>query len=113
MTTVSVMINSKISKIQLLCDGLFHEGVNGLMQREDRAEVIQKLSFYQIPGGSGNCVAASLVYSSTGILIDSENLLINALVLLTTGRRTEMGLSLIQQPDEDDKFSFLLAFWGL
>ena len=82
------------------------------MQREDRAEVIQKLLFYQIPGGSGNCVAASLVYSSTGILIDIENLLINAMVLLTTGRRTEMGLSLIQQPEESDKYSFLLAFWG-
>jgi len=59
------------------------------------------------------CVAASLVYSSTGILIDSENLLINAMVLLTTGRRTEMGLSLIKQPDEADKYSFLLAFWGV
>ena len=92
---------------------MFHEGVNGLMQREDRSEVIQKLLFYQIPGGSGNCVASSLVYSSTGILIDSENLLINAMVLLTTGRRTEMGLSLIKQPDEADKYSFLLAFWGL
>ena len=67
-------------------DGLFHEGVNGLMEREDRDEVIQKLLFFQIPGGSGNCVASSLVYSSTGILIDSENLLINSMVLLTTGQ---------------------------
>ena len=24
-----------------------------------------------------------------------------------------MGLSLIKQPDEDDKYSFLLTFWGL
>ena len=56
------------------------------MEREDRDEVIQKLLFYQIPGGSGNCVASSLVYSSTGILIDSENLLINSMVLLTTGQ---------------------------
>ena len=83
------------------------------MQRKDRDEVIQKLLFYQIPGGSGNCVASSLVYSSTGILIDSENLLINSMVLLTTGRRTEMGLSVIKQPNELDKYSFLLAFWGL
>ena len=105
--------NTSLSKTGHLGDGTFHEGVNGLMQREDRAEVIQKLLFYQIPGGSGNCVASSLVYSSTGILIDSENLLINSMVLLTTGRRTEMGLSLIKQPDEADKYSFLLAFWGL
>ena len=92
---------------------MFHEGVNGLMQREDRDDVIQNLLFYQIPGGSGNAVIASLVYSSTGILIDSENLLINAMVLLTTGRRTEMGLSLIRQPDEEDRYSFLEAFWGV
>ena len=37
--------------------------------------------FVTLLGGSGNCVAASLVYSSTGIMIDQKNLMINSLGL--------------------------------
>ena len=53
------------------------------------------------------------VYHSTGVMIDLENVMINSLVLLATGKPTPIGLSKITQPDEPDRYSFLLAFWGL
>ena len=108
-------------------DGLFHEVVNGLMKHSHKS-ILKSLPLFQLPGGSGNCVAGSLgmfynrerrfyylfeVYHSTGVMIDLENVMINSLVLLATGKPTPIGLSKITQPDEPDRYSFLLAFWGL
>jgi len=46
-------------------DGLIHEVINGLMEREDWEEAI-KTPLGVVPGGSGNALAASIVYASTG-----------------------------------------------
>ena len=40
-------------------DGLFHEVVNGLMKHLNRS-ILKSLPLFQLPGGSGNCVAGSL-----------------------------------------------------
>ena len=41
-------------------DGLFHEVVNGIMKNPKKDKILQNLPLFQLPGGSGNCVAASL-----------------------------------------------------
>lgn len=78
-------------------DGLFHEVVNGLMQRTDAAIAVTRLALIPIPAGSGNSLAASIIYSSTGIHGDSD-LLQNMLVMLATGIPTKTSICRIQQP---------------
>ena len=46
-------------------------------------------------------------------MIDLDNIMLNSLVLLATGRPIPIGISKIIQPDEETRYSFLLAFWGL
>ncbi|CAK8696350.1 unnamed protein product [Clavelina lepadiformis] len=46
-------------------DGLVHEVINGLMDRVDWEQAI-KTPLGIVPGGSGNALAASIVYASTG-----------------------------------------------
>lgn len=41
-------------------DGLFHEVVNGLMKNPKKNKILESLPLFQLPGGSGNCVAGSL-----------------------------------------------------
>jgi len=44
-------------------DGLVHEVINGLMDRQDRDEAI-KMPIGIVPGGSGNALAAAIIYAS-------------------------------------------------
>ena len=39
--------------------------------------------------------------------------MLNSLVLLATGRPVPIGISKITQSQEETRYSFLLAFWGL
>ena len=66
------------------------------MQREDRAEILKKISLIPIPAGSGNSLAASIIYSSTGIHND-EDLLLNMVVLMATGYPTKATICKIEQ----------------
>uniref|UniRef100_H2ZQE6 DAGKc domain-containing protein n=1 Tax=Ciona savignyi TaxID=51511 RepID=H2ZQE6_CIOSA len=47
-------------------DGLVHEVINGLMERTDWEKAI-KTPIGIVPGGSGNALAASVIYASTGL----------------------------------------------
>ncbi|XP_018666861.2 sphingosine kinase 1 isoform X2 [Ciona intestinalis] len=47
-------------------DGLVHEVINGLMERRDWKTAI-KTPIGIVPGGSGNALAASVIYASTGL----------------------------------------------
>jgi len=93
-------------------DGLFHEAVNGLLQRQDAATAVEKVFLFPVPAGSGNALAASLVYSSTGISND-DDLLTDALVLLATGKPSKSTICRVRQVGKDDLFSFLLQMWGM
>ena len=73
-------------------DGLFHEVVQGLMQRPDAISAAGKLSLVPIPAGSGNALAASIIYSSTGLHNDPD-LLLNMLVMMATGKPTKATMA--------------------
>merc|ERR1712062_218149 len=76
------------------------------------ATAVEKLFLFPCPAGSGNALAASLVYSSTGISND-DDLLLDSLVLLATGKPTKSTICRIRQQGRDDLFSFLLQMWGI
>jgi len=88
---------------------LFHEVVNGLMQRPDATTAVSRLSLVPIPAGSGNALAASIIYSSTGIHNDPD-LLQNMLVLFTTGVPTKTTITRIQQPGQELGY-IIRHFW--
>lgn len=97
-------------------DGLFHEVVNGIMKREDAEHAAKQICLVPIPGGSGNALAASIVYTVLGIHND-PNLLQNMLIIFANGSPTP-GTILRWQIESDketteERFSFLCGMWGI
>merc|ERR1712136_374571 len=90
-------------------DGLIHEVINGLMERDDWEQAI-KTPLGVVPGGSGNALAASIVYASTGH-ISTENLLSDSLFEIARGLTRDMSLMHVQLR-EKSFYSFLNIGWG-
>ena len=95
-------------------DGLFHEVVNGIMSREDAEQASKQICLVPIPGGSGNALAASIVYTVLGIHND-PNLLQNMLIIFANGSPTPSTILRwqIHSTETQTRFSFLCGMWGI
>ncbi|XP_015809791.3 sphingosine kinase 1 [Nothobranchius furzeri] len=92
-------------------DGLLFEVINGLVERPDWEEAIQK-PLGILPGGSGNALAASLLYYSGAPPVSGEDLLVSCGFLLCKGSVSHMDLVSIQLSSGPRLFSFLSLAWG-
>nr|CAB3266531.1 sphingosine kinase 2 [Phallusia mammillata] len=90
-------------------DGLIHEVVNGLMDRNDWKIAIQT-PIGIVPGGSGNALAAAIVYASTGQHA-SLDLVTDSMFEIIKGRSRDLSLVYIQS-QSSFYFSFLNVGWG-
>uniref|UniRef100_A0A1B0FA55 sphingosine kinase n=1 Tax=Glossina morsitans morsitans TaxID=37546 RepID=A0A1B0FA55_GLOMM len=89
-------------------DGLFHEILNGLMQRTDWSKASKILGV--IPCGSGNGLARSVAYSYKEPY-DSKPLLSSALTIIG-GHSTLMDIMKVELENKTI-YSFLSVGWGL
>nr|XP_018666860.1 sphingosine kinase 2 isoform X1 [Ciona intestinalis] len=90
-------------------DGLVHEVINGLMERKDWKTAI-KTPIGIVPGGSGNALAASVIYASTGQEV-SSNIVRDSMFEISRGRWREMSLMQAEMGDRTF-YSFLNFGWG-
>ena len=96
-------------------DGLFHEVVNGIMKREDAEQAAKQICLVPIPGGSGNALAASIVYTVLGIHND-PNLLQKMLIIFANGTPTPgtiLRWKIGSDRETEERFSFLCGMWGI
>nr|XP_039265564.1 sphingosine kinase 2-like [Styela clava] len=91
-------------------DGLIHEVINGLMDREDWQTAIN-MPLGVVPGGSGNALAASVVYASTGQII-SNNLDLDSLFEVVKGKTRKLSLVAAETAAGQRFYSFLNFAWG-
>ncbi|XP_018666860.2 sphingosine kinase 1 isoform X1 [Ciona intestinalis] len=90
-------------------DGLVHEVINGLMERRDWKTAI-KTPIGIVPGGSGNALAASVIYASTGQEV-SSNIVRDSMFEISRGRWREMSIMQAEMRDRTF-YSFLNFGWG-
>jgi len=83
-------------------DGLLNEVINGIMKRNDWLELVQKVPFGMIPGGSGNALIATL-----GGITPAT-----AAFFIIKGKTCTLDLFSIVQNDIR-KYGFLLVEWAV
>ncbi|KAH8379181.1 hypothetical protein KR009_003405 [Drosophila setifemur] len=91
-------------------DGLFHEIVNGLLQREDWAHVLPHLALGIIPCGSGNGLARSIAHGYNEPYFSKP--VLGAALTVISGRSSPMDVVRVQLQDRS-VYSFLSIGWGL
>ncbi|XP_060759904.1 sphingosine kinase 1-like [Neoarius graeffei] len=92
-------------------DGLLHEVINGLMEREDWNEAI-RTPLGILPGGSGNALAASVHhYTQAGPAL-GEDLLLSCCFLLYKGLVCPLDIVSVHLSSGPRLFSFLSLAWG-
>ncbi|XP_065658370.1 sphingosine kinase 1 isoform X2 [Hydra vulgaris] len=87
-------------------DGLLHEYFNGLFERCDWNEVL-KVPVSILPTGSGNALAATLMYSAKEAFEISSSVFI-----LLKGKSHPLDLFLIQT-EKEKRYGFLSVTWGM
>ncbi|XP_062447742.1 sphingosine kinase 1 isoform X4 [Rhea pennata] len=92
-------------------DGLLHEVVNGLMERQDW-EAAVKTPLCILPGGSGNALAASINHYAGNDHAGKRELLTNCAFILCKGLHTQMDLVSLSTASGTRLFSFLSFGWG-
>nr|XP_033816696.1 sphingosine kinase 1 [Geotrypetes seraphini] len=92
-------------------DGLFHEVINGLMERSDWQSAIKK-PLGILPAGSGNALAKSITYYAGNDAADYQDLLTSCTFLLCKGLVVPMDLVSITTASGKHLFSFLSFAWG-
>ncbi|AOA64101.1 Sphingoid long-chain base kinase [Komagataella phaffii CBS 7435] len=85
-------------------DGIPHEVINGLYQRDDRAECFEHLTVTQIPCGSGNAMSLSC--------LDTNDPAEAALSVLKAPS-VRIDLMAITQPSQPVRLSFLSLTYGM
>ncbi|XP_067403706.1 sphingosine kinase 1 isoform X2 [Emydura macquarii macquarii] len=97
--------------VVLAGDGLLHEVVNGLMERQDWDAAIKK-PLCTLPGGSGNALAASINHYAGNPRAFKEELLTNCTFFLCKGLYAPMDLVSLSTASGKRLFSFLSFGWG-
>ncbi|KAG2460823.1 FBF1 factor, partial [Polypterus senegalus] len=92
-------------------DGLIFEVINGLMERADWCDAIQK-PLAILPGGSGNALASSINNYSRFPPVTGNHLLLNCTFLLCKGLISPMDLMSVTTASGHRLFSFLSVSWG-
>ncbi|TYZ60516.1 hypothetical protein PybrP1_009294 [[Pythium] brassicae (nom. inval.)] len=87
-------------------DGLLSEIVQGIMQRPDWEQAIQQ-PLGIVPGGSGNGLAASLLYRS-GEAMEP----LSAAFALVKGSANELDVTSVRNSNGDTMYSFLSLEWA-
>ncbi|XP_068148038.1 sphingosine kinase 2 [Drosophila tropicalis] len=90
-------------------DGLFHEIVNGLMQREDWEQVLPNIALGIIPCGSGNGLARSIAHGYNEPYFSKP--VLGAALTVISGRSSPMDVVRVQLK-ERSVYSFLSIGWG-
>ncbi|KAH8327590.1 hypothetical protein KR074_002120 [Drosophila pseudoananassae] len=90
-------------------DGLFHEIVNGLLQREDWAHVLPHLALGIIPCGSGNGLARSIAHGYNEPYFSKP--ILGAALTVISGRSSPMDVVRVQLQSRS-VYSFLSIGWG-
>jgi sphingosine kinase len=89
-------------------DGLIHEVVNGLCHRADWQELKETINIGFIPGGTGNALTKSVLFTSK-----EEYGVQEAAFLVAKGRKMLMDCTEIEGEYEPHKiFSFLSVAWA-
>ncbi|XP_017000944.2 sphingosine kinase 1 [Drosophila takahashii] len=91
-------------------DGLFHEIVNGLLQRQDWAHVLPHLALGIIPCGSGNGLARSIAHCYNEPYFSKP--VLGAALTVISGRSSPMDVVRVQLQTRS-LYSFLSIGWGL
>ncbi|XP_020809700.1 sphingosine kinase 2 [Drosophila serrata] len=91
-------------------DGLFHEIINGLLQREDWAHVLPGLALGIIPCGSGNGLARSIAHGYNEPYFSKP--VLGAALTVISGRSSPMDVVRVQL-QQRSVYSFLSIGWGL
>nr|XP_016926201.1 sphingosine kinase 2 [Drosophila suzukii] len=91
-------------------DGLFHEIVNGLLQRQDWAHVLPNLALGIIPCGSGNGLARSIAHCYNEPYFSKP--VLGAALTVISGRSSPMDVVRVQLQNRS-LYSFLSIGWGL
>lgn len=91
-------------------DGLLYEVINGITSRPDGKEILDKVMFSPIPGGTGNGLAKSILFQSNEVYHP-----INSTFVTIRGRKSPLDLSTVSLNNNKDKllYSFLSLSWGL
>nr|XP_033815880.1 sphingosine kinase 2 [Geotrypetes seraphini]XP_033815881.1 sphingosine kinase 2 [Geotrypetes seraphini]XP_033815882.1 sphingosine kinase 2 [Geotrypetes seraphini]XP_033815883.1 sphingosine kinase 2 [Geotrypetes seraphini]XP_033815884.1 sphingosine kinase 2 [Geotrypetes seraphini] len=92
-------------------DGLLYEVINGLMERPDWKEAIQK-PVGILPCGSGNALAGAINFSGGFEQALTVELLLNCTLLLCHGAVEPMDLVSVTTCSGTRSFSFLSVAWG-
>ncbi|KAH8288026.1 hypothetical protein KR018_000998 [Drosophila ironensis] len=90
-------------------DGLFHEIVNGLLQRQDWAHVLPHLALGIIPCGSGNGLARSIAHGYNEPYFSKP--VLGAALTVISGRSSPMDVVRVQLQNRS-VYSFLSIGWG-
>ncbi|XP_017127095.1 sphingosine kinase 2 [Drosophila elegans] len=91
-------------------DGLFHEIINGLLQRQDWAHVLPHLALGIIPCGSGNGLARSIAHCYNEPYFSKP--VLGAALTVISGRSSPMDVVRVQLQNRS-LYSFLSIGWGL
>ncbi|SPP77124.1 sphingosine kinase 2 [Drosophila guanche] len=90
-------------------DGLFHEIVNGLLQREDWAKVLPSIALGIIPCGSGNGLARSIAHGYNEPYFSKP--VLGAALTVISGCSSPMDVVRVQLQNRS-LYSFLSIGWG-
>ncbi|XP_017135365.1 sphingosine kinase 2 [Drosophila miranda] len=90
-------------------DGLFHEIVNGLLQREDWAKVLPNIALGIIPCGSGNGLARSIAHGYNEPYFSKP--VLGAALTVISGCSSPMDVVRVQLQSRS-LYSFLSIGWG-
>lgn len=91
-------------------DGIYYEVLNGIMQRQDWKEVLERLPIGIIPCGSGNGLAKSVSFSNNEPYEPKP--ILSAALTAVRGKTAPMDLVRVETRSEI-MFSFLSIGWGL
>lgn len=110
-----IVINADLTKFRTILvfsgDGLVHEVVNGIYERDDAEDIFQRVHIVPFPVGSGNGLNRSLVHFS-GYRFDGKGIHF-ALFNVLRGRSTEIDSFLVQQENQEDRVAFLSLTYGI
>jgi len=88
-------------------DGIMHECLQGIKDRDDWQEIFKKISFGIIGAGTSNGMAASIAKSS-----QQKSSILDASYLIAKGYTKPTDISLYQTPTKS-YFSFLTFSWAM